>query len=142
MLALFVNLVSGPLFGLGLALSGMTRPEKVLGFLDLAGRWDPSLLLVLGGAAGVAFICFGFILRRPTPLLAETFHLSPKTGIDTPLLIGATIFGIGWGISGYCPGPAVALLAVPANREAWLFLPALLAGQLLSGIAERYLSRA
>jgi uncharacterized membrane protein YedE/YeeE len=140
--ALLINLVAGLLFGLGLALSGMTHPEKVLGFLDFAGRWDASLLLVLGGAVGVTVIAFRFVLRQPKPVLAERFHLSTKTRIDLPLLSGAVIFGIGWGISGYCPGPAVALLAAPDNREVWLFLPALLVGQLLHRLIDRQTGRA
>jgi uncharacterized membrane protein YedE/YeeE len=134
---LVVNLLAGLLFGLGLAMSGMTHPEKVLGFLDFAGHWDASLLFVLGGAVGVTVIAFRFVLRQPKPLLAQIFHLSTKTRIDLPLVAGAVIFGIGWGISGYCPGPAVALLAVPDNREVWLFLPALLAGQWLHRTVER-----
>jgi uncharacterized membrane protein YedE/YeeE len=137
MAVLLVNIVAGLLFGLGLALSGMTRPEKVLGFLDFAGRWDPSLLFVLGGAVTVTVISFRFILRRPKPLLGETFHLSAKKRIDAPLLIGSAIFGVGWGISGYCPGPAVALLAVPGSAETWLFLPALLFGQLIHRLLQR-----
>lgn len=136
-----INLGAGLLFGLGLAISGMTRPEKVLGFLDLAGHWDPSLLLVLGGAVGVTVIAFRFILRRPRPVLGSTFHISTKTRVDAPLVIGAALFGIGWGISGYCPGPALALLAVPGNEETWTFLPALLAGQLIYRLAERHLPR-
>jgi uncharacterized membrane protein YedE/YeeE len=140
--ALLTNLAAGLLFGLGLALSGMTHPEKVLGFLDFTGHWDASLLFVLGGAVGVTVIAFRFVLRRPKPVLAEKFHLSTKARIDTPLLTGAVIFGIGWGISGYCPGPAVALLAAPENREAWLFLPALLVGQLLYRLSERQFGKA
>jgi uncharacterized membrane protein YedE/YeeE len=120
----------------------MTHPEKVLGFLDFGGHWDASLLFVLGGAVGVTVIAFRFVLRQPKPLLAEKFHLSTNKQIDFPLVAGAVIFGIGWGISGYCPGPAVALLAVPENREVWLFLPALLAGQLLYRLAARQLGKA
>jgi uncharacterized membrane protein YedE/YeeE len=134
---LVVNMLVGLLFGVGLALSGMTHPDKVLGFLDFSGRWDASLLFVLGGAVGVTVIAFRFVLRQPKPVLAEKFHLSAKTRIDLPLLAGAVIFGVGWGISGYCPGPAVALLAAPENSEVWLFLPALLAGQWLHRLVER-----
>ncbi len=139
--ALLVNLVAGLLFGLGLALSGMTHPEKVLGFLDFAGHWDASLLFVLGGAVGVTVVAFRFVLRQPKPLLAEKFYLPTRKQIDLPLLAGAVIFGIGWGISGYCPGPAVALLAAPENREVWLFLPALLTGQLLYRLAARQFAK-
>ncbi len=88
-LSIAVNLLAGLLFGLGLALSGMTHPQKVVDFLDITGHWDPSLLLVLGGAVGVTVVAFRFVLRRPQPLLSERFHLPLKTHIDTPLLLGA-----------------------------------------------------
>lgn len=123
----FVGLLTGLLFGFGLALSGMTQPEKVLGFLDVAGRWDPSLLLVLGGAVGVTAISFRFILRRKRPVLDMRYYFSEESHIDRPLLIGAALFGVGWGIGGYCPGPAVTLIAAP-SWELWAFLPAMLLG--------------
>ena len=122
-----VGLLTGLIFGFGLALSGMTQPEKVLGFLDVAGVWDPSLLFVLGGAVGVTIITFRFILRRKTPLLDVRYYFSEKMNIDASLIIGAALFGIGWGIGGYCPGPAVTLLASP-SWELWAFLPAMLVG--------------
>ena len=93
------SLVAGLLFGLGLAVSGMTRASKVLGFLDVAGDWDPSLLFVLGGAVGVTVLTFRFILRRKAPLFADRFHLSSARDIDRTLVAGSVIFGIGWGIS-------------------------------------------
>jgi len=130
MKSLATALLSGVLFGVGLALAGMTHPEKVLGFLDVAGLWDASLLFVLGGAVIVTAIGFHFISKRPTPLLDTQFHLPVKTNIDRPLIFGSVLFGIGWGISGYCPGPAIALLAAP-GKEAWLFLSAMLAGSYL-----------
>jgi uncharacterized membrane protein YedE/YeeE len=122
-----VGLLTGLLFGFGLALAGMTQPEKVLGFLDVAGRWDPSLLFVLGGAVGVTVVSFHFILRRKTPLLDTRYYFSEKMNIDRSLILGAALFGIGWGIGGYCPGPAVTLLAAP-SWELWAFLPAMLLG--------------
>jgi uncharacterized protein len=121
------SLACGLLFGIGLALAGMTRPQKVLGFLDVAGPWDPSLLFVLGGAVAVSAVAFRYILRRHSPLLAESFDLPTTKPIDRNLIAGATIFGVGWGLSGYCPGPAIALLAAP-DTEALYFLPAMLAG--------------
>lgn len=127
---LAASLVSGLIFGFGLALAGMTNPAKVLGFLDFAGRWNPSLLFVLGGAVGLTLIGFRFVLRRNAPVFDEVFHLPHVVHVDSPLIAGALIFGAGWGISGYCPGPAIALLAAP-GQEAWLFLPAMLAGSLL-----------
>lgn len=124
---------AGLVFGFGLALSGMTHPEKVLGFLDVAGTWDASLLFVLGGAVGVTVVTFRFILQLNKPLLADRFVITKETHIDRPLVIGAMLFGIGWGITGYCPGPAVALLAAP-NWELWAFLPA----AILGAVAEKY----
>jgi uncharacterized protein len=129
-------LAAGLLFGLGLALSGMTHASKVLGFLDMAGDWDPSLLLVLGGAVGVAVVAFRFVLRRPVPVLEPAFRLPSAKDIDGPLVVGAAIFGIGWGISGYCPGPAVASLAAP-NWETWVFLPAVFLGAFLHRASTR-----
>jgi uncharacterized protein len=123
-------LAAGLLFGLGLAVSGMTHASKVLGFLDVTGDWDPSLLLVLGGAVGVTVIAFRFILRLPAPVLEPVFRLPSAKDIDGPLVVGAAIFGIGWGISGYCPGPAIASLAAP-NWETWVFIPAVLLGAFL-----------
>ena len=122
--------VAGLLFGLGLAVSEMTHASKVLGFLDVAGNWDPSLMFVLGGAVGVTVVTFRFILKRPVPVLEDRFHLPTVKDIDVPLVVGAAIFGAGWGISGYCPGPGVALLAAP-NWEVWIFLPAVLLGAFL-----------
>lgn len=123
-------LVAGLIFGLGLAVSGMTHAGKVLGFLDVTGHWDPSLLLVLGGAVAVTTVAFPFILRRPAPVLEEKFRLPVARVIDGSLVAGAAIFGIGWGISGYCPGPGIALLAAP-GWETWVFIPAVLLGAFL-----------
>jgi len=107
LIAIFAGLV----FGIGLSASGMTDTSKVQGFLDVFGSWDASLLLVLGGALGTTLITFRFLLKRKTPLLAEVFLLPLKTKIDRPLVIGAIIFGVGWALVGYCPGPALAALA-------------------------------
>jgi uncharacterized membrane protein YedE/YeeE len=130
MTRLLSSLLAGLIFGIGLAVSGMTNPLKVLAFLDVGGNWDPSLLFVLGGAVGVTVVAFRFILRRPAPLLDERFELPNATAIDRPLLACALLFGIGWGISGYCPGPAIALLASP-GPEALIFLPGLVLGSYL-----------
>jgi uncharacterized membrane protein YedE/YeeE len=126
--------VVGLLFGFGLALAGMTDPNKVLAFLDVAGDWDPSLLLVLGGAVGVTVIVFPVILRQPGPLLEPGFKLPTAQDIDGPLVVGAIFFGMGWGISGYCPGPIIASLAAP-NGETWIVLPAMLLGAFLHRLA-------
>ncbi len=131
-----VSIFSGVVFGIGLALSGMTHPEKVLGFLDFAGVWDPSLLFVLGGAVGTTILTFHFILHRKVPLLSDYFHLPVLTKVDSKLVTGSLIFGIGWGISGYCPGPAIAALADP-NWETWIFLPMMLLGFILQQVLAR-----
>jgi len=103
--------LAGLLFGLGLALGGMTDPARVIGFLDLAGAWDPTLMFVLGGAVVTTFIGYRWVLRRPAPLFAGAFQLPTRRDLDTKLLGGAALFGIGWGLSGYCPGPAFASLS-------------------------------
>ena len=121
---------SGVLFGLGLAMSGMTDPRRVLGFLDLFGEFDPTLLFVLGGAVVTTSVLFRFVLRRGSPVLASTFQVSSLKQIDRRVLAGAAIVGIGWGIAGYCPGPALAGL-VMLSKEALWFVPAMLAGAVL-----------
>lgn len=100
-------LFCGILFGIGLSLSHMVNPNKVLNFLDITGNWDPSLLFVMLGALPVAMLSYRAILKRPAPVFAETFQLSTKLSVDALLVLGAALFGIGWGLSGYCPGPAV-----------------------------------
>ncbi len=102
-----IALLCGIIFGIGLSLAQMINPNKVINFLDITGNWDPSLIFVMIGALAVAFISFRWIFKRSTPLLTESFHLSKKIAVDKSLVLGAAIFGIGWGMSGYCPGPAV-----------------------------------
>ena len=121
--------MAGLLFGFGLALSQMVDRERVLGFLDLAGVWDPTLLFVLGGAVGVTLITFRFILRLPHPLASERFRLPNKTALDRQLLIGAGLFGIGWGIAGYCPGPGITALTFGMWNPV-IFVLATIAGSL------------
>jgi uncharacterized protein len=121
------TLAAGILFGLGLAISQMVDRGRVLNFLDLFGTWDPTLLFVLAGAVGVTVVSFHFVLRRPQPVLAEQFHVPLRQQIDRPLVLGAALFGIGWGISGYCPGPGLAGLALDL-RNPVLFLGAFIAG--------------
>ncbi|MEO9078512.1 MAG: DUF6691 family protein [Rhodanobacter sp.] len=101
-------LLSGLLFGLGLSLGGMTQPAVVLGFLDIFGQWDPRLVFVMGGAVVTTAIGYRLVLRRPRPLLESAFQLPTSRRFDARLLGGAALFGIGWGIAGYCPGPALA----------------------------------
>lgn len=129
-------LVSGALFGLGLAMAGMTDPRRVLGFLDVFGDFDPTLAFVLGGAVATTTLLFRFVLRRGSPVLTDTFHLSNLKHIDHRLLGGAALFGVGWGIAGYCPGPALAGLGI-ASVEALWFVPAMLAGMLVHRLVNR-----
>lgn len=107
----FAALLSGVIFGLGLAVSGMMNPAKVTGFLDVAGNWDPTLAFVMGGALLVTIPAFRLILVRSRPVLDKSFSLPAKTGLDGRLISGAALFGVGWGMVGFCPGPAVAALA-------------------------------
>ena len=100
--------IAGLLFGLGLAVSGMTDPARVLGFLDIFGDWDPTLMFVLGGAVVTNFVGYRLAMRRPNPLFASAFQLPTRRDLDGRLIGGAALFGIGWGLSGYCPGPAFA----------------------------------
>ncbi len=123
-------LAAGTVFGTGLAVAQMIDPRKVLGFLDVAGAWDASLLFVLGGAVVLAAVAFRVVLRRPAPLWDDRFHLGTHQAVDAPLLLGAALFGVGWGLAGYCPGPAIASLAF-GNSEAWWFVPAMAAGAAL-----------
>jgi len=124
-------LATGILFGLGLGLSGMMDREKVLGFLDLAGAWNPTLLFVLGGAVGTTLISFRFVLKRKAPLFGGEMSNPAGKKVDARLVVGAAIFGVGWGISGYCPGPGIAALVLGS----WLpvyFLLAFTAGTILA----------
>ena len=126
----FVALFAGMIFGLGLAISGMMNPAKVVGFLDVAGRWDPTLAFVMGGALLVTVPAFRLILGRPRPILADGFALPTNSVLDGRLLGGAALFGVGWGLSGFCPGPAVAAL-VTGLTPVFAFVTAMLAGMFL-----------
>ncbi len=103
--------VGGFVFALGLGISGMTDADKVLGFLNLAGDWDPALAFVMVGAIGVHLILYRLIVRRPSPLFGDRFHLPTRRDISPRLLTGAAIFGVGWGMGGFCPGPGLVSLA-------------------------------
>ncbi len=118
---------AGLLFGLGLLLSGMTNPVKVLGFLDLAGAWDPSLVLVMAGAISVAVIPFAIARHRQASWLGEPMRLPTTSQIDRRLVVGSLLFGVGWGMAGLCPGPAV-VNAVVGHADAMMFVVAMLAG--------------
>lgn len=107
-----ISLVCGLLFGLGLSIAQMTNPNKVLNFLDITGNWDPSLLVVLAAALATAFIGYRIAQRKTKPIFSNQFYLPTAQSVDWRLTLGAIIFGIGWGIGGYCPGPAIAALAI------------------------------
>jgi len=124
---LFTAFISGLLLSIGIALSGMIDPAKVLGFLNVLGNWDPSLALVMIGALVVYTLGFRLTQRNSSPFFAETFHLPAHTKIDRPLLIGASLFGIGWGLVGYCPGPAIAALTTGSSGTL-AFVAAMMAG--------------
>jgi hypothetical protein len=124
---LTVALISGVVFGLGLILSGMINPAKVQNFLDFAGSWDPSLAFVMAGAIGVASLGFKLTLKKAKPLADAVFHIPTGGEINASLVIGAAIFGIGWGLVGLCPGPAVAALTI-GGRGTQEFMLASMAG--------------
>ena len=124
-------LLGGLLFGVGLAMSGMTDTAKVLGFLDLFGNWLPDLAFVMGGAVCVTLVAFRFVLARPGPVLVDEFSLPTNTTIDGRLLGGAALFGIGWGIYGYCPGPALSSL-VYLEPASFVFVAAMFVGMAIA----------
>lgn len=133
---MLVALVAGLVFGLGLTVAGMVNPAKVLGFLDFAGKWDPSLAFVLGGAVVVAFAGFRLAATRTRPVVAAAFQPPAAAGIDARLLGGAAIFGLGWGLSGFCPGPVVAALGY-GGSGVLVFVLAMLAGMGLFRVVMR-----
>ncbi|MFD0666161.1 DUF6691 family protein [Ramlibacter sp. MAHUQ-53] len=135
-----VEFLTGLVFGLGLILAGMTDPGKVLGFLDLAGAWDPSLAFVMGGAVGVGLVAFRLAQRRGVSLLGGALHLPGTAGIDRRLVVGNLAFGVGWGLAGFCPGPAV-VSAGAGHWQAWVFCAAMLAGMALHELSLRPLRR-
>jgi uncharacterized protein len=124
------GLLTGLLFGLGLCLSGMTNPAVVQGFLDIAGDWNPALIFVMAGGVAVTFLGYRFLVPKSRPLWAAGFSLPTATAIDAPLLLGAAIFGVGWGLAGYCPGPVVVSLA-SGRSSVFIFVTAMLAGMIL-----------
>jgi uncharacterized membrane protein YedE/YeeE len=123
-------LLTGLIFGLGLAISQMVSPKKVLDFLDITGDWDPSLVLVMGGAVGIAMLTFRFVIRRGQPMFESEFHLPRMTKVDRRVLVGSAIFGLGWGTAGYCPGPGIAALAA-GSVDALVFVAGMVLGSLL-----------
>lgn len=129
-------LIAGLIFGAGLALSGMTDTTKVLGFLDLFGDWIPDLAFVMGGALLVTLAATPLVLRRAKPLLAEGFSLPASKTIDRRLIVGGALFGVGWGLWGYCPGPAIVAVSYGESTTV-MFLAAMLVGMWLDGVLTR-----
>ena len=131
------SLLSGLVFGLGLMVSGMANPAKVLGFLDLAGAWDPSLALVMAGAIGVGFFAFLIAKNRTRSFMGAEMKLPTSTTIDRRLVIGSALFGMGWGIAGFCPGPGVVALGM-GEPKALVFVAAMLVGMLIFTWREKH----
>ncbi len=131
-----VAFVCGLVFGAGLIISQMSNPAKVIGFLDVTGKWDPSLALVMAGAVAVFGGLYRLALRQGTPLLAPQFTLPEKDSVDAPLMVGALVFGVGWGLGGFCPGPAIVSAAF-GDARVWVFVAAIIAGMLLYRIGLR-----
>jgi uncharacterized protein len=125
------------LFALGLGISGMTQPQKVIGFLDVFGVWDPSLLFVMGGAVGVHWLTYRWILRRPVPLLSAKWHVPQKKDITLSLVVGSLLFGMGWGLAGFCPGPALTSLA-SLEIKPLVFVFSMIAGMYLYRLFDNF----
>ena len=132
---IFTSLLAGLVFGLGLIVSGMANPAKVLGFLDLSGAWDPSLALVMAGAIGVSFFAFLFAKKRTRSLIGADMKLPTGRTIDRRLVVGSTLFGSGWGVAGFCPGPGRVALGM-GEVKALIFVAAMLAGMVLFELLE------
>ena len=130
-------LIAGLVFGLGLVISGMANPAKVLGFLDLTGNWDPSLAFVMGGAIGVGVVVFMLARNRSRSLLGAPMQLPTSTELSKRLIFGSLAFGVGWGLAGFCPGPAIVSAAAGYGR-AWIFLAAMIVGMMLFTLLERF----
>jgi uncharacterized membrane protein YedE/YeeE len=122
-----ISLIAGFLFGLGLVIGGMANPAKVQNFLDVFGTFDPSLAFVMAGAVVVTFLGYRFSFRQPSPICGERFHMPTATKIDSRLIVGPALFGVGWGLSGFCPGPAITSLSLMA-KGTLIFVPAMLVG--------------
>lgn len=136
-----VSLVAGTLFGAGLALAGMTRPEKVIGFLNFFRGWDPSLMFVMGGAIAVHALAWRLLKGRPSPFLGGRFMVPTRRDLDARLLVGAAIFGVGWGLGGFCPGPGITSVVTAAPSVA-LFVVTMLLGNFAAAKAEPAIERA
>jgi uncharacterized membrane protein YedE/YeeE len=131
-----ISLLCGLIFGIGLIVGQMTNPAKVIGFLDISGEWDPSLAFVMAGAVAVFSIAYRLAFRRHVPVFEKKFLIPERTRLDRPLIIGSLIFGVGWGLAGFCPGPAIVSSAF-GDPRVWAFVVAMLAGTLVSRALRR-----
>lgn len=129
---------AGLVFAIGLGVSGMTQPSKVIGFLDVAGSWDPSLAVVMASALAIHIVVYRWVRGRKAPLFDDEFHLPTRKTIDAPLVVGAILFGVGWGLAGYCPGPAL-VSAAALSRTALVFTAAMVVGMGLYALVDRAL---
>ena len=137
---LVTSYLIGLVFGVGIAISGMANPAKVLNFFDIAGTWDPSLAFVMGGGLIVTFIGYRFVLKRPAPLLSVSFQLPTRRDLDMPLIAGSAVFGVGWGIAGFCPGGALPALGT-GRMEVFAFVAALLVGIFAAKVLQAALAK-
>jgi len=134
---IFTAFITGLVFGVGLIISGMTNPAKVIGFLDIAGKWDPSLAFVMGGAIAIGMVAFQRFGKRSKTLLGSEMHMPKASQVDRRLILGGLAFGIGWGLAGFCPGPAVASLGL-GESKVFIFVIAMFVGMLIFEVCERY----
>lgn len=141
LMRLFLIFLIGALFGMGIVVSGMGNPAKVVNFFDVTGTWDPSLMFVMGGALAVTLIGYRFVLNRQAPLFGPEFHLPLKGQIDPRLIAGSATFGVGWGIAGFCPGGALPVLGT-LDPAVWTFTGAMIAGILIARLGPRLFQRA
>jgi len=137
---LIVIYLIGLIFGIGISISGMANPAKVLNFFDVAGIWDPSLAFVMGGALLVTFIGYRYVLKRPAPLLSDSFKLPTRNDLDLELIGGSALFGVGWGMAGFCPGGALPALGTGV-AEVFTFTIALLAGIFVAKSLQKALAK-
>ena len=137
---ILMALVAGLVFGIGLIISGMANPAKVIGFLDLGGKWDPSLAFVMGGAIFVGLFAFRIAAKRSKTLLGDTLRLPQVKHIDRRLVLGGLAFGVGWGLAGYCPGPALASLVI-GHSKTIIFVTAMVLGMAIFELLETYMRK-
>ena len=130
----------GLFFGIGLIFSGMTNPEKIIGFLDFAGNWDPSLLFVMLGAILVSFFAFRYASKQPTSILGKPINMPTKKDLDKRLILGSVTFGVGWGLAGYCPGPGIASM-ISGNLEPIVFVISMLFGMLVYELLQNKINK-